>query len=320
MSSRKTSARLKPPPLRSGDRVGIVAPASSFSRERFDAGCLALRNMGYEPVFDESIFDRDLYFAGSAERRSSELQEMFVRDDIKAVICVRGGYGSNYLLSKLDIERIRAHPKLFIGYSDLTALMTWFGDATGLITLHGPMVAADFGRPDGIHLETWRAAVEGSNNLRLEFTPDSQVKSLRNGSSEGRLYGGCLSILVASLGTRWDIQTDGAIFFIEDVSTKPYQIDRMLMHLKLAGKFVGVRGIIFGEMLDCAPAPGQSYTLEQIVMRIVGDLNIPIAYGLPSGHVAGQNITLPMGVNVRLEAGSAAVSVTALESATELVP
>jgi muramoyltetrapeptide carboxypeptidase len=319
MSSPKTSARLKPPPLRSGDRVGIVAPASSFSRERFDAGCLALRNMGYEPVFDESIFDRDLYFAGSAERRSSELQEMFVRDDIKAVICVRGGYGSNYLLSKLDIEKIRAHPKLFIGYSDLTALMTWFGDATGLITLHGPMVAADFGRPDGVHLESWYAAVKGDKNWRLAFSAGAQVKSLANGFAEGRLYGGCLSILVASLGTLWEIQTDGAIFFIEDVSTKPYQIDRMLMHLKLAGKFVGVRGIIFGEMLDCAPAPGQSYTLEQIVMRIVGDLNIPIAYGLPSGHVAGQNITLPMGVNVRLEATDSAVSLIALESAVEQV-
>jgi len=305
-------------PLRPGDRVGIIAPASSFSRERFDAGCAGLRQMGYEPVFDDSIFDRDLYFAGTAERRAHELEHMFIRDDIKAVMCVRGRYGSNYLLSKLDIKTITAHPKLFIGYSDLTTLMTWFGDAAGLVTLHGPMAAADFGRPDGVHLESWRAVVEGSGNLRLDFAPDSQVEPLANGSAQGRLYGGCLSILVASLGTPWEIQTDGTIFFIEDVGAKAYQIDRMLMQLKLAGKFAGVRGIIFGEMLDCAPPPGQCYTLKEIVMRVVGGFNIPVAYGLPSGHVAGQNITLPMGVNLKLEADGSAVRVTALESATGL--
>jgi muramoyltetrapeptide carboxypeptidase len=310
---------LKPRPFRPGDRVGIIAPASSFSRERFEAGCAALSKMGYEPVFDDSIFDRDLYFAGSADRRARELEQMFVRDDINAVICVRGGYGSNYLLPKLDIKLIAAHPKLFVGYSDLTALTTWFGNTTGLVTLHGPMLAADFARYDGVHLESWRAAAEGSSNLRLEFASGSKVKSLVNGSAEGRLDGGCLSILVASLGTQWEIHTAGTILFIEDVGTKPYQIDRMLMHLKLAGKFAGVRGIIFGEMLDCVPPPGQNYTLEQIVMRIIGDLNIPIAYGLPSGHVSGQNITLPMGVNVKLGASDSTVTLTALESATEMI-
>jgi muramoyltetrapeptide carboxypeptidase len=319
MPSPEKIVPLKPRPLRSGDRVGIIAPASSFSRERFEAGCAALSKMGYEPVFDDSIFDRDLYFAGTADRRAHELEQMFVRDDINTVICVRGGYGSNYLLPKLDIKLIAAHPKLFIGYSDLTALMTWFQDAAGLVTLHGPMVAADFGRPDGVHLQSWRAAAEGSSNLRLEFASGSQVKSLVNGSADGLLYGGCLSILVASLGTPWEIQTGGTILFIEDVGTKPYQIDRMLMHLKLAGKFAGVRGIIFGEMLDCAPPPGQNYTLEQIVTRIVGDLNIPIAYGLPSGHVAGQNITLPMGINVWIELSDSIVTLTALESPTEMI-
>jgi muramoyltetrapeptide carboxypeptidase len=318
MPSPKKPARLKPPPLRSGDRVGIVAPASAFNRERFDAGCAELQKLGYEPIFNNSIFDRDLYFAGTTDRRAHELQEMFVRDDIKAVICVRGGYGSNYLLPKLDVKKIAAHPKVFVGYSDLTALMTWFGDAAGLVTLHGPMMAADFGRPNGVHLESWYAAVEDGRNWRLEFSTGSTVKSLANGSAEGRLYGGCLSILVASLGTPWEIQTEGSIFFIEDVGAKPYQIDRMLMHLKLAGKFSGVRGIIFGEMLDCTPAPGQGYTLEQIAMRVVGDLNIPVAYGLPSGHVAAQNITLPMGVNVRLLADDSSVRLAALESAVEV--
>lgn len=308
MRSQRQSPSIKPPSLRSGDRVGIIAPASSFKREDFDLGCEALRKMGYEPVFDESIFDRDLYFAGSAERRAREVQQMFVRDDIKAILCVRGGYGTNYLLPRLDIKTIAAHPKVFVGYSDLTTLMTWFCDAAGLVTFHGPMVAKDFARNDGIDLASWQSAVEGNGDWQLEFGSGSSVKTLAEGTAEGTLYGGCLSMLVASLGTQWEIQTDGTIFFIEDVSTKPYQIDRMLMHLKLAGKFSGVRGIIFGEMLDCAPAPGQKYTLEDIVMRIVGSLRIPVAYGLPSGHVTGRNITLPIGAKARFEASSSTVT------------
>jgi muramoyltetrapeptide carboxypeptidase len=311
--------RLKAAPLRSGDRIGVIAPASSFKRQEFEAGCEALRALGYEPVFSDSIFDRDLYFAGSAERRCRELEQMFARDDVKGILCVRGGYGANYLLPHLDIKKIAEHPKVFVGYSDLTTLMTWFYAAAGLVAFHGPMVAKDFARADGVDLSSWKAAVEGSGGWCLEFDSNSQVKALATGSAEGVLYGGCLSMLVASLGTPWEIQTEGTILFIEDVGTKPYQIDRMLMHLELAGKFEGVRGIIFGEMLDCAPPPGQSYTLEQVMMRIIGGLNVPVVYGVPSGHVAGQNITLPMGVNVSLEANGSAVRVSALEPVTEWV-
>src|ERR1051326_8447381 len=217
MSTSQQNARIKPPALFSGDRVGIIAPASSFKRERFDAGCEVLRNLGYEPVFHDSIFDREFYFAGAADRRARELEEMFCRDDIKAIICVRGGYGSNYLLPKLDIKTIAGHPKIFVGYSDLTSLMTWFGDAAGLVTFHGPMVGADFNRADGVHLESWQAAVEATGKWRVEFAAGSLVKPLGGGSAQGMLYGGCLSMLVASLGTPWEINTNGSILFIEDV-------------------------------------------------------------------------------------------------------
>jgi len=308
MPKSRQAARIKPPALVSGDRIGIVAPASSFKRERFDPGCEALHKLGYEPIFNDSIFDRELYFAGSADRRARELEEMFCRDDIKAIICVRGGYGANYLLPKVDIKVIAAHPKIFVGYSDITSLTTWFGDLAGLVTFHGPMVGADFNRADGVHLQSWQAAVEGKGKWRVEFAAGSQVKPLAEGSAQGMLYGGCLSMLVASLGTAWEVETNGTILFIEDVGTKPYQIDRMLMHLKLAGKLAGARGIVFGEMLDCAPSPGQEYTLEEVVMRVVGDLNVPVAYGLPSGHVAGANITLPMGINVDLHVGDSGVA------------
>jgi muramoyltetrapeptide carboxypeptidase len=146
----------------------------------------------------------------------------------------------------------------------------------------------------------------------------SGFKPLANGSAEGVLYGGCLSILVASLGTPYEIQTAGTILFIEDVGAKPYQVDRMLMQLKLAGKFNGVKGIIFGEMLDCVQAPKQVCTLDEVVLRVVGDLGVPIAFGLPSGHVSKSNITLPFGVNAALEVTESTASLKLLESAVHL--
>jgi muramoyltetrapeptide carboxypeptidase len=316
MPSHHQSARIKPSSLRSGDTVGIVAPASYFNREEFDAGCAALRKMGYNPVFSNSIFDRDLYFAGSAERRARELEEMFLRDDVKGILCARGGYGSNYLLPMLDAKKIAAHPKVFAGYSDLTSLMTYFYDAAGLVTFHGPMVAKDFAKEDGVDVASWEAALGANSDLDFDFASNSGAKSLVQGTAEGVLYGGCLSMLVASLGTPYEIHTASTILFIEDVATKPYQIDRMLMQLKLAGKLSAVRGIIFGEMLACAQPVGQSYTLQEVVMRIVGDFNIPVAYGLRSGHVSRANVTLPLGVNVLLEADSSGVALGILERTT----
>jgi muramoyltetrapeptide carboxypeptidase len=314
------NSRGKPRALRPGDKVGIVAPASNVNREMLEAGCDGLRRAGYEPFYLESILERDLYFAGSAERRARELEEMFTRDDLRAIVCARGGYGSNYLLPALDsktidLAKIAKHPKIFVGYSDLTTLLTWFSDAAGLVTFHGPMVAKDFGVADGVDLASWQNAVSGA--AEWEIGEGSGAKPLVAGEAEGILYGGCLSILVAALGTPYDIRTAGTILFLEDLAAKPYQIDRMLMQLKLAGKLQGVRGIVFGEMLDCRQGPTQDYTLEEVVLRIVGDLGIPVAFGLRSGHVSRANTTLPIGVRARLEVGGE-VRLKILESATSL--
>jgi len=307
-------ARIKPAALKPGDKVGIVAPASYFNREEFQAGCAKLRGLGYEPVYSESIFDRDLYFAGTAERRARELESMFERDDVKAIVCARGGYGANYILPALDLKKIAAHAKILVGYSDITCLLTYVLDATGLVTFHGPMIAKDFAREQGVDFSSWQTLMGATPEF--DSANHSGFKPLVNGSAEGTLHGGCLSILVASLGSPYEIQTAGMMLFIEDVATKPYQIDRMLMQLKLAGKFNGVKGIIFGEMLDCVQAPKQGYSLEQVVMRVVGDLGIPVAYGLPSGHVSNANITLPLGVSVGLEVDGTRATLKVLEPAT----
>ena len=305
--------RIKPPALRAGDVVGIVAPASVIKAADLDRGCEALRRAGYQPFYFDSILEQDLYFAGSLERRVRELEEMFVRDEVRAIVCARGGYGANYLLPALDIEKIKPHAKIFIGYSDISCLLTRFLDAAGLVTFHGPMAAKDWAHEDGVDALSWQAALSGEAAWDVPMAGD--VSGLVEGEAEGILYGGCLSILVSSLDTPYEIKTKGSILFLEDLAAKPYQIDRMLMQLKLAGHFEGVRGIVFGEMLDCVQTASQGYTLEEVVTRIVGDLGIPIAYGLRSGHVTSGNITLPFGVRAKLAVRGGHVALRILESA-----
>ncbi len=307
------SAKLiKPPALRKGDKIGLIAPASSFSHEGFQRGCNRLRQMGYEPVYAENIFDRDIYFAGSAERRTRELLDYWRREDIAALICVRGGYGSNYLLEKLDFSLFAARPKILLGCSDITSLLIAIHDRTGLVGFHGPMVAKDIA--DGTFDEpSWKNALLGAANWTV---PVTGVEVLQSGKAAGRLYGGCLSMLVASLGTPFEIQTEGTILFIEDIGEKPFRIDRMLMQLRLAGKLDGVRGFVFGEMLDCAPPKGETYTLQQVIMRVLAPYNVPIVYGLKSGHVSSGNITLPIGVQAEMEAEGARVSLRIREAST----
>jgi len=311
------TARSKPAALRAGDRVGIVAPASNIKRELLEQGCEALRQLRYEPFYLPSILEHDLYFAGSAKRRARELEEMFSRDDVRAIVCARGGYGANYLLGELDPAKIAGHPKIFCGYSDVTTLLTCFADSARFVTFHGPMVTKDFAHQDGVDLASWQAALTGVVSWEIASAGDSGATGLVNGTAKGILYGGCLSILVAALGTPHDIRTDGTILFMEDVNAKPYQVDRMLMQLKLAGKLRGVKGIVFGEMLDCAQSNDQGYTLQEVVLRIVGDLGIPVAFGLRSGHVTRKNITLPIGVRASLSVNGGQVTLKILEAATQ---
>lgn len=306
--------RIKPRALQPGDTVAIVAPASNIQHAALDAGCAALQGLGYKPVYLDSILEQDLYFAGSTERRTRELEEMFLRDDVRAILCARGGYGANYLVTKLDPQKIIPNQKIFVGYSDITTLLTCFCDNAGFVTFHGPMVTKDFAQSDGVDLPSWQAAMSGVS--QWEIGDDSGIEPMAGGAAEGVLYGGCLSMLVAAIGTPHEIRTSGTILFLEDVNTKPFQIDRMLMQLKLAGKLKGVRGIIFGEMLDCLQPSGQNYSLKEVVMRVVGDLGIPIAFGLRSGHVSSRNITLPLGVKAAMSVSSHSAVLKILEPAT----
>jgi muramoyltetrapeptide carboxypeptidase len=177
------------------------------------------------------------------------------------------------------------------------------------------MVAKDWAQERGVDLPSWQSALAGTLPWEPALGAGSGASGLVDGAAEGILYGGCLSILVASLGTPYEVRTEGTILFLEDLAEKPYRIDRMLMQLKLAGKFEGVRGIVFGEMRDCVQNANQEYTLQEVVLRIVGDLGVPVAYGVRSGHVSAGNITLPMGVRAGLTVRNEQVSLKILEAA-----
>jgi muramoyltetrapeptide carboxypeptidase len=318
-----TTPRIKPLALQPGDTVGVVAPASNLSRDDLHAGCEAVRRAGYRPFYFDSILDKDLYFAGSVRRRTHELEEMFLREEVRAIVCARGGYGANYLLEALNLEKIKANPKIFVGYSDLTCLLTYFYDTLGLVTFHGPMVAKDWAHDAGADLASWTSALALPEAWEVNLGAGSGTTGLVEGTAEGILYGGCLSILAASLGTPYEIETANTILFLEDVAAKPFQIDRMLMQLKLAGKLNDVRGIVFGEMIDCrqiANVANQGYTLEEVVLRIVGQLGIPVAYGVRSGHVTTGNITLPIGVRAGLTVRGGQASLKILEGAVTADP
>lgn len=305
----------KPNALQPGDRIGIIAPASNIQPDQLARGCQTIRDIGFDPIYDDSILDRDLYFAGSIERRARELEAMFAREEVKAILCARGGYGTNYLLPALNLDVIGSNPKIFIGYSDVTTLLTYFLDRLKLVTFHGPMAAKDFANEGGVDLRSWRAALQGQQSWSLERNRPGEFRGIRDGEGLGILYGGCLSMLAASLGTPYEIQTEGTVLFLEDIAAKPFQVDRMLMQLKLGGKLDGVKGIVFGEMIDCVQAANQDYTLEEIVLRVLGSLNVPIAFGLRSGHVSKSNITLPFGVSSELKVQGKEAQLTILEPA-----
>ncbi|MBZ5521769.1 MAG: LD-carboxypeptidase [Acidobacteriia bacterium] len=304
---------IRPSRLHSGDRVGVIAPASNIKKELLEPGIRLLRQMGYEVVYAPDIFAQELYFAGSVERRMAELNAMLERNDVRAILCARGGYGSNYLLEKIDFRKFAEHPKIFMGYSDITSLLTAITDRTGLITFHGPMVAKDFAILEGVDFSSWHNALGGIGEWNVST---DGVEVLRPGRAQGRLCGGCLSMLAASLDTPFEIQTADTILFIEDVSTKPFQIDRMLTQLRLAGKFDRVKGFVFGEMQLCTQPEGQNYTLPEVIMRVLRQYDVPVVYGVKSGHVSGRNITLPIGVQALLVAESGRASLRVVEAAT----
>lgn len=307
---------VRPAALCPGDSVRLVSPASWFDPQKTMAGMESLRLLGYRPELASNALARyGQYSAGSAAQRLEDLHAAFADPGVHAIICNRGGYGSVELLQGLDLGLVRANPKCFVGCSDITSLQTWLHDATGMVVFHGPMAAGDFARENGVDVSSWNAALSLGGPWQLG--PEAGLRVLRAGSVRGKFYGGCLSLLVASLGTPYEIRTEDTVLFLEDVGVKPYQLDRMLMQLRLAGKFDQVRGVVFGPMKDCRQPGTTDDLLEAVLMRALADFPGPVGLGLRSGHVDQQNITLPIGIQAGLDL-SGTPSLRFLEAAVTL--
>jgi muramoyltetrapeptide carboxypeptidase len=304
----------KPRALRPGDRIAIVAPASPFSRESFDAGVGELRALGFDPVYDEDVFARDGYLAGTPELRARMWRAAWQDPSVSAVIAVRGGYGSVQLLPLLDPQDVRQHPKAFIGYSDNTSLLTWLTQQCGMVAFHGPMVAGRLARAnDGYDRDTFRRCL-----CRAEPAGDivhPQIETLVSGEASGVLVGGTLTQLAASLGTPFAFcPPQGCILFLDEVGERPYRIDRLLTQLRLAGILARASAVVFGELPEC-DEPGGVPTVRSTVESLMRNFGGPVLYGLPSGHTDGRCLTLPLGVRSRVIGGRSALVIE--ESAVE---
>ncbi len=294
--------------------AAVVAPASNARADRLDAGAAALAARGWELRWMPSARSAAKpYFSGSVAERLHDLHTAFADPEVDLLLCTRGGYGCNYLLPGLDYDLIRANPKPLLGYSDMTAMQTAILDRTGLVSFHAPMLAADFYLADGVDNASLDAILSGRTH---SYAAPEGLHTLRPGTAQGTLYGGCLTLLAASLGTPWAPQTEGKLLFLEDVGTKPYQVDRLLRQLLLAGKLEGVPGIVFGEMLDCAGPGGDTKLLQQAILHALEGFTGPIGFGLRSGHVTRANVTLPFGVQARFTATPADAHLALLEPAT----
>jgi muramoyltetrapeptide carboxypeptidase len=303
---------IKPAALRPGNTIGIVAPASNIKQDLLDQGCRELESLGFKTYYRPDIATSFRYVAGTRERRLGEFLEMLKSPDIHAIFCARGGYGCGQLILDIAPDLLRQNAKIINGSSDITLLLNW-ADRAGVASFHGPMVATAIRQgTEGYERQLLLDMLQGKQAVKF---PTNGTTVLRSGKADGRLIGGCLSMVVATLGTPHEIDTRDSIFVLEDMDTKPYQIDRMITHLKQCGKFNEVRGVVFGEMLNCVQTANQGYTLEEVILDLLGEFKFPILYGFATGHTSRPNVIVPFGVRARLDLTSNEPLFALLESA-----
>lgn len=291
---------IKPPALKPGDRIALVSPASPFDRAEFERGMAEIRRLGYEPVHDESVFETSMFTSGSADVRAADFRRAWADPSVAALIAVRGGYGSVQLLPLFDAWRPQQTPKLFIGYSDNTSLLSWLTCQRGMTAIHGPMIDGRLAKGAKGYDETSFLRLVQGKGVGLELRPDD-VSVIKTGQAEGPLFGGTLTQLAGSLGTPYAFDPpDGSILFIEDVNERPYRLDRMMTQLRLGGILARARGLVFGEMRGC-DEPSGSPTARDTIRALTADFAGPVLTGFPSGHTSGPSWTLPLGVRVRVE-------------------
>ncbi len=291
---------LLPARLRSGDTVGLIAPGSALSDEGVQRAIMQVQGLGLRVKLGPHLRAQRGYLAGTDTERLADLHAMFADPNVQAVWCARGGYGCGRLLPLLDLGLIRQHPKLLIGYSDVTALLNFISRYTGLVTYHGPVASSKL---TPYSTERLLDAVMEGRELRTIDRAEESVASyvIHPGQAEGPLWGGNLSLLAAAAGTPYAPPVKGSLLFIEDIGEKPYRIDRMLTQLRQAWKLQQAAGILLGTFADCEADPeDRSLTLRETLTDRLGDLGVPVAYGFSIGHIAAQ-CTLPVGIRASFD-------------------
>lgn len=310
---------MKPQALKPGDTVGLITPGTYVSDpDRLALVKRTVEYFGLKPKFGRNVGKRAGYLGGSEEERLEDLHAMFRDDSVRAVFCIRGGVGSSRLLDRIDYELIRTRPKIFLGFSDITSLHLAIHRRAGLVTFHGPVMISAFSE----YTQNWfrKALFEARPLGSITNPPESGalrpshvLRTVRPGRACGPLVGGNLTLVTQLMGTPFEIETQGRILFLEDVDEQPYNVDRMLTQLRLAGKFDGVAAVIWGECSDCVPREFRpsfesTFSTGEVVDQILGKLNVPVLSGLVIGHTSDQ-LTLPIGVTATLDAGRAEVTI-----------
>lgn len=303
--------------LKFGDTLGFIAPSGAVRTEgAIEKAVQETERMGFKVKLGISAGQKYGYLSGTDDIRAQDINAMFADDEVDAIVCLRGGYGAMRILDKLDYDLIAKHPKIFMGFSDITALHIALLEKCGLATFHGPMAAANWaGKPlDDFSRESmYRALMTAEPAGELANPPEYPKQTVNPGQAEGLLVGGNLMLIASSLGTPWEINTKGRIIFIEEVGERTYCVDRMLTQLRLAGKFEDCAGVVFGDFADCpVEYPEFGLTLDEIIRDVVAPCGKPVFTGLRCGHCSPK-LTLPFGVKCRMDADKC--TLTVLESA-----
>ena len=292
----------KPRRLSRGARIGVVAPAGCVARDAVDAGAQAIRDQGFDVEFGPNLFAADGYLAGTPEARARDLVEFFRRPEIGAIFCARGGFGSAQLLPHLSDADVGRYPKIFLGYSDVTFLLIWLRQFCGMMTFHAPMVAMDMARGlnEASRRYLWPLLQGEMTEWKVQLGD-----VVRPGKAQAEMVGGCLSLLVTTLGTPYEIDTEGKLLFLEDIGEKPYRIERMLTHLKMAGKLAGPAGVLVGDFTGCDGEGARG--VREVIDDIFRGAPYPVIMGMRAGH-GPDNITLPFGARMFLDGDTATLA------------
>lgn len=305
---------IKPKRLSPGGTIGIINPSYWLKEEFLDKTVKIMEKRGYKLVLGKSPYLRDNLYAGTPEERAADVMDMFRNPEIDAIVCARGGYGANRVEPLLDYDVIKANPKIFMGYSDITTYLTSITQKTGLVTFHGPMLVTHKEEELEYNFEFFTKGITDAQPFTIAPPADFPARVLKPGTAEGPLWGGNVSLLVNRIGTPNQLDTDGAILFLEDIDEYLYSFDRVMYHFRQTGMFDNIKGLVIGELCEMSDTQipfGKS--TDEIIMDVCGDLDIPIVTNYACGHGRYQ-ATLPISVPVRLNTATDTVTIDILES------